>query len=119
MVVDPNDPDSRSAGSFFTNPIVDGDFAERLARTWPTLPRWAMGNERTKLSAAWLIEQAGFAKGTTRGAVGLSTKHALALIHRGGGTTRDLLAFAREIQDGVRARFGVSLEPEPVIVGVD
>jgi len=123
MVVDPADPASRSAGSFFTNPIVDAaTLADVLARLPAdvTMPRFAgPAPGLTKLSAAWLIERAGFPRGTERGPVGTSPKHALALIHRGGGTTTALLALAREIQDGVRARLGVQLEPEPVIVGVD
>ncbi len=117
MVVDPADPDSRSAGSFFTNPLVDADTVAALdARFGSAMPRWPAAEGRTKLSAGWLIERAGFAKGTVRGNVGLSTKHALALINRGGATTAELLAFAREIQDGVRAQLGVDLHPEPEIV---
>jgi UDP-N-acetylmuramate dehydrogenase len=110
MVVDPADPDSRSAGSFFTNPIVDPSAAVAGA------PQWPQPDGRVKLSAAWLIERAGFAKGTVSGNVGISTKHALALVNRGGATTAELLAFAAEIQRGVRAAFGVELVPEPVIV---
>ena len=123
MVVDPADPASRSAGSFFTNPIVDdAALAEVLARlpAGVTMPRFAgPAPGLTKLSAAWLIERAGFPRGTERGAVGTSPKHALALINRGGGTATALLALAREIQAGVLDQLGVQLEPEPVIVGVD
>ncbi len=123
MVVDPADPASRSAGSFFTNPIVDdATLAAVLARlpAGVTMPRFAGPSPGlTKLSAAWLIERAGFPRGTERGTVGTSPKHALALINRGGGTATALLALAREIQDGVRERLGVAIEPEPVIVGVD
>jgi len=120
MVVDPNDPDSKSAGSFFTNPIVDAPTLAQLEARLPgvTMPRWPAG-ERTKLSAGWLIERAGFTKGYARGRVAISSKHALALVNRGGATTRELLALAREIQDGVRDRLGVELSPEPVIVGKD
>jgi UDP-N-acetylmuramate dehydrogenase len=113
MVVDPADPESRSAGSFFTNPLVDPATAAGLG---PEAPRWPQPDGRVKLSAGWLIERAGFAKGYRRGAVGISNKHALALVHRGGGTTAELLALAREIQDRVRERLGVELTPEPVLV---
>jgi len=119
MVVDANDPESRSAGSFFTNPIVDArTFATFAAKLAPdvTPPSWPAPDGTTKLSAAWLIERAGFTKGTTRGRVGISTKHALALVNRGGATAQELLALAREIQDGVRDRLGIELVPEPVIV---
>lgn len=108
MVLDPADPDSRSVGSFFTNPVVP--VAPAGAPSWP-----AEGG--VKVSAAWLIEQSGFGKGWGDGAVGLSTKHTLALVNRGGGTTAELLAAAREIRDGVRQRFGIELCNEPVIVG--
>ncbi len=111
MVVDPADPESRSAGSFFTNPIVDAQLAGRIGG-----PQWPQPDGRVKLSAAWLIEHAGFAKGDTRGRVGISRKHALALVNRGGATASELLALAREIQDRVREVHGVALCPEPVIV---
>jgi UDP-N-acetylmuramate dehydrogenase len=117
MVVDPADPESRSAGSFFTNPIVDGAVLATLdTRFGAAMPRWPQPDGMTKLSAAWLIERAGFTKGTTRGNVGISRKHALALVNRGGATAGELLALAREIQAGVRGQLGVQLEPEPVIV---
>jgi UDP-N-acetylmuramate dehydrogenase len=112
MVVDEHDPDSKSAGSFFTNPIVDAATADKLADA----PKWAQPDGRVKLSAAWLIERAGFAKGTTRGRVGISNKHALALVNRGGATASELLAFAHEIQDAVKGKLGLELEPEPVIL---
>ncbi|HUJ62715.1 MAG TPA: UDP-N-acetylmuramate dehydrogenase [Kofleriaceae bacterium] len=111
MVIDPGDPESRSAGSFFTNPIVAGELAPAGAPSWP------QPDGRVKLSAAWLIERAGFAKGHARGRAAISRKHALALVNRGGATAAELLALAREIQDGVRDRFGIELSPEPVIVG--
>lgn len=119
MVLDAADPDSRSAGSFFTNPLLAEQEAEALRAREPDLvvPSWPDGDGRVKVSAAWLIEQAGFARGSFDGPVGISTKHTLALVHRGGGKTGDLLAVAREIRDGVRARFGVELVPEPVLVG--
>lgn len=119
MVVDPSDAESRSAGSFFTNPIVEAEVLAALEARLPPgtqLPRFPAPDGKIKLSAAWLIERAGFVKGTTRGNVGISKKHALALVNRGGATTAELLAFAREIQDGVRATLGIELVPEPVIV---
>jgi len=119
MVVDPADPESRSAGSFFMNPVVDAAaLAALAARLGPDVafPRFAAPDGKTKLSAAWLIERAGFAKGYTVGRVGISTKHALALVNRGGATARELLALASEIQDGVRARLGIELTPEPVVI---
>jgi UDP-N-acetylmuramate dehydrogenase len=125
MVIDPGDPDSVSAGSFFTNPILDAaDFAalERRAAAGPggrdAPPRFPAGDGRVKTSAAWLIERAGFHRGYTRGNAALSSKHTLALVNRGGATADELVALAREIRDGVRAAFGVELVPEPTLVGV-
>lgn len=131
MVLDAADPDTWSAGSFFTNPVLPADVADRLpegaprfavrsavpeSTTGPSLG--AVDPSLTKTSAAWLIEHAGFGKGYgLPGPVGLSTKHPLALTHRGDGTTAQLLALAREVRDGVRDRFGIELEPEPVLVG--
>jgi len=120
------DPDTRSVGSFFTNPILDRgqlDRAEQAIRAkfGPAThyPSYPAGDGRQKLSAAWLIERAGFAKGFDGpgGRVGLSSKHTLALINRN-GTTRDLLCLARTIIDGVRQEFEVDLHVEPVFVGV-
>jgi len=113
MVLDPADPDTRSAGSFFTNPVVDAAVAARIDGA-PTYPE---PDGRVKLSAAWLIEQAGFGKGAFDGPVGISGKHTLALVNRGGGRTADLLRVARAIRDGVRARFDIDLVAEPVLVG--
>lgn len=117
MVVDSTDPDSRSAGSFFTNPVLRPGAAASLLARAPLAPTWPEGDGRTKVSAAWLIEQAGFPRGYGDGPVGLSTKHTLALVNRGSGRTADLLALAREVRDGVRAAFGVELVPEPMLVG--
>jgi UDP-N-acetylmuramate dehydrogenase len=118
MVVDPADPDSVSAGSFFTNPILDAAaFAELARRAGEAPPRFAAEGEGVKTSAAWLIERAGFHRGDVRGNVGISAKHSLALVNRGGATTAELVAFAREIAAGVRERFGVELAPEPIFVG--
>jgi UDP-N-acetylmuramate dehydrogenase len=125
MVLSADDPDTVSAGSFFTNPIVSAHELPRLRQVAETvapgvsMPTFAIAGDdtRVKLAAGWLIERAGFRKGETRGAVGLSSKHALALINRGGGRASEIVAFAREIQARVRAVFGVDLEPEPVMLG--
>jgi UDP-N-acetylmuramate dehydrogenase len=118
MVIDPADPDSVSAGSFFTNPILDtAAFDALAARADTPPPAWPEPDGRVKTSAAWLIERAGFERGYGNGRVGISTKHTLALINRGGATTAELMALAREIAGGVRDRFGVNLHPEPVLVG--
>jgi len=132
MLVDAADPDTWSAGSFFTNPVLPMDLADTLPDGAPRYPVRSPQPESTtgpslgaidpslvKTSAAWLIEHAGFGRGYgLPGPVSLSTKHALALTNRGHGTTADLLALARRVRDGVRDRFGVTLEPEPVLVGV-
>ena len=113
MVLDPEDHDTWSAGSFFTNPVVDAD------RVPDGAPAWPQGDGTVKTSAAWLIEHAGFGKGYPGdGPVRLSTKHTLALTNRGTATTADLLSLAREIRDGVRKEFGIELVNEPVTVGV-
>jgi UDP-N-acetylmuramate dehydrogenase len=123
MVLDPSDPDTTSAGSFFTNPILTAaELAALRVRTEgvpSTLPVFPEPDGRSKVSAAWLIEQAGFKKGFSLGRVAVSSKHALALTNRGGASTEELLALARTIRRGVKDRFGVTLENEPVFVGVE
>jgi UDP-N-acetylmuramate dehydrogenase len=116
MVLDESDHDTWSAGSFFTNPIVD---ASRAADLPSQAPRWPLHDGKVKTSAAWLIERAGFSRGYPGpgGRVALSGKHTLALTNRGAATTADVLALAREVRDGVRAVFGVELVPEPILVG--
>jgi UDP-N-acetylmuramate dehydrogenase len=114
MVLDATDHDTWSAGSFFTNPILDTDQADRLP---PEAPRWAQPDGRIKTSAAWLIQRAGFDRGHGSGRVRLSTKHTLAVTNRGDARTEDLIDLAREIRDGVRDRFGIVLTAEPVTVG--
>ncbi|CAB4916850.1 unannotated protein [freshwater metagenome] len=118
MVLDPGDHDTWSAGSFFTNPFLAPEQAAALP---DAAPRWEQADGTVKSSAAWLIEHAGFGKGYVSEAAGervaLSTKHTLALTNRGGATTDELLALAREVRDGVEARFGVRLVNEPVTVG--
>ena len=119
MVLDPADPDTRSVGSFFTNPILDPDAFEALVSRAPEAPpRWPGADGRVKTSAAWLIERAGFARGYGRDGVAISSKHTLALTNRGGGTTKALMELAREIVAGVHTAFGVTLVPEPRLVGV-
>jgi UDP-N-acetylmuramate dehydrogenase len=118
MVLDPNDIDTRSAGSFFTNPLLLPEQLDALRARGAEPPSYPEADGRVKVPAAWLIERAGFGKGDFDGPVGISSKHALALINRGGAHTDDLLRVARAIRDGVRDRFGVELVPEPVLVGV-
>jgi UDP-N-acetylmuramate dehydrogenase len=126
MVLDPLDNDTWSVGSFFTNPVVPADtLPEVLARiaarvgAETSVPQYPAEAGATKLSAAWLIERAGFAKGYPGEdhPVTLSAKHTLALTNRGSATTEDLLTLAREVRTGVRTAFGVELHPEPVLVG--
>ena len=118
MVLDADDHDTWSAGSFFTNPFLAPEQAAALP---DDAPRWPQPDGTVKSSAAWLIEHAGFGKGYTSAAagerVGLSTKHTLALTNRGGATTAELLTLAREIRDGVEAAYGVRLVNEPVTLG--
>lgn len=118
MVLDDADHDTWSAGSFFTNPVVPLGQVPDGAPSWPA-GEGPAGEQLAKTSAAWLIEHAGFAKGHGDDAVALSTKHTLALTHRGGATTAQLLALAREVRDGVEARFGIRLVNEPVLVGCE
>jgi UDP-N-acetylmuramate dehydrogenase len=126
MVLDPEDHDTWSAGSFFTNPILDPEQqAAFLARVGERLgpdaqpPLFPTPDGSGKTSAAWLIDKAGFGKGYGSGPARLSGKHTLALTNRGEATTEDLLALAREVRDGVHAAFGVTLVNEPVLVGVE
>ncbi|WP_417234431.1 UDP-N-acetylmuramate dehydrogenase [Arthrobacter sp.] len=125
MVLDPEDRDTYSTGSFFTNPVVDAASAASLPEDAPRFP--AAGG--TKLSAAWLIDRSGFPKGYglagTEGAgladgrAALSTKHTLAITNRGGATAADILAIARTVRDGVRERFGITLHNEPLLIGIE
>jgi UDP-N-acetylmuramate dehydrogenase len=126
MVLDPEDHDTWSAGSFFTNPILtDEEFAAFHARVAERLgtevvpPAYPAGEGCTKTSAAWLIDKSGFTKGYGSGPARISTKHTLALTNRGRATTEDLLALAREVVAGVRDAFGITLVNEPVTVGVE
>lgn len=123
MVYDGSHDDLRSAGSFFTNPVVTVEQAD-AARDWASekgksCPEWPADEGRVKLSAAWLIEAAGFHRGHLRGNAGLSDRHVLALVNRGGATAAELLALAREVKQAVLERFGVELVPEPVPLGFE
>jgi UDP-N-acetylmuramate dehydrogenase len=128
LLDDPADENRRSVGSFFTNPVVTPEVAadvEARARALglvaprgaAIVPQFPAPDGRVKLAAGWLIEHAGFARGQRHGAVGLSSRHALALVHLGGGTTAALLELARAIRQAVLLRFGVGLDPEPVLLG--
>lgn len=121
MLIVSGDPDSRSAGSFFKNPVVVagrlGEVAKAASMNEEGVPHWPAGDGEVKLSAAWLIERAGFEKGFVDGAAGISSRHTLALINRGGATAADIERLQDRIQTGVRAKFGVGLEREPVKLG--
>jgi len=128
MVIDPEIADSRSCGSFFMNPIVDQETVARvreialqkgLMSAEEKMPEFPAGGGKVKLSAAWLMERAGLKKGEVRGNVGLSSRHVLALINCGGGTSDEVQAMVRHAQQTVQNRFGIDLHPEPVFVGFD
>lgn len=122
MLLDPADPNRRSVGSFFLNPVLPAPAAEAVARRCVALgvisspdelPLFPAPDGLLKLPAAWLVERAGFPPGLSRGGVGISSRHALALVHHGGGSAAQLLALARDIVAAVEERFGVTLVPEP------
>ena len=125
MVIDPDDPDSVSAGSFFLNPILSREefasvqrrAAQRLGEQ-TQVPVWPDADGSVKTSAAWLIERAGFHRGYGNGRAGISSKHTLAIVNRGGASSAELVAVAREMRDGVQEAFGVRLHPEPTLVGI-
>ena len=123
MLTVSGDEDCRSAGSFFKNPIVSQTEADRVQSLaeqralGKPLPRYPVPNDQVKLAAAWLVEQAGFPKGYGLGPVGISRKHALAIVNRGGATAKDIVALQDAIQKTVFDVWGVSLQPEPVFVG--
>jgi UDP-N-acetylmuramate dehydrogenase len=116
MVLDDTDTDSWSAGSFFTNPVLDAERAEALPAGAPRFPQ---PDGRVKTSAAWLIDHAGFGKGFGEGPARVSSKHSLALTNRGAATADDVLDLARQIRAGVESSFGITLVPEPVLVGCE
>lgn len=126
MLLDPRDENVKSAGSFFVNPTLSPAAFERVKAKIEAasvlgqgeqIPQFEAASGRVKIPAAWLIERAGFAKGFGEGPVGLSTRHTLAIVNRGSAKADDILRFARHIRDGVLARFGVRLIPEPVMLG--
>jgi UDP-N-acetylmuramate dehydrogenase len=119
MLLVDGDPDCRSAGSFFKNPVVEKGVVAGVAAAAGVaeVPHWPVGEGKVKLPAAWLLERAGFVKGFGDGAVRISSRHTLALINRGGATFVDVERMEREIVAGVEAKFGVRLEREPVVVG--
>lgn len=123
MLIVPGDEDARSAGSFFKNPVLDaGDYrrlVDSASARGETVPSYPADGQAFKVPAAWLVEHAGFAKGYQRGPVGISRKHALAIVNRGGARASDVVALKNEIQHRVREKFGIELQPEPVLVGFD
>ena len=124
MVIDPTDIDSRSVGSFFVNPAISQEEFEAIRRLASRfgggeMPSFPMADGKIKLSAAWLIERAGIERGYVHGNVGTSTRHALAIINRGGGTARDVIELKELIQRRVMEEFGLALTPEPVFVGFE
>ena len=123
MLIVDGDPDSRSAGSFFKNPVVSEEQHEELKNRAHAkglvLPAYPALEQRKKVSAAWLVEHSGFARGYSLGRAGISSKHALAIVNRGGATAADVLALKDQIQQRVEEIWGVRLEPEPVFVGTD
>jgi UDP-N-acetylmuramate dehydrogenase len=120
MVLDVQDPDTRSVGSFFMNPVVTTSVRERIASaSGEHVPAFVAGADRVKIPAAWLIERSGFVKGRGDGSVGLSRKHPLAIVNRGGATTRDVVRFAARVKRAVVDWCGLWLRPEPVFVGME
>jgi UDP-N-acetylmuramate dehydrogenase len=121
MLISPGDADSRSAGSFFKNPILStsqhDDLMRRAAERRLNVPSYPALSQQKKISAAWLVENSGFRKGHAKGNVGISSKHALAIVNRGGAMAADIIALKDEIQARVDQTWGVRLEPEPVLVG--
>ena len=116
MVIDADDPNSKSAGSFFKNPIVEKSKFEDLQAIYENVPSFKFG-DKVKIPAAWLIENAGFRKGFALGNAGISTNHTLALINRGGASAEEILSLKKEVENGVGTKFGIMLQPEPVFIG--
>jgi UDP-N-acetylmuramate dehydrogenase len=128
MVIDPEDSNRRSVGSFFMNPIVEPEVAagvrERLHACEQSakaegMPAFPTADGRVKLSAAWLIECAGIPRGYQKGRAGISTNHTLAIVNRGGASAAEVVALAREVRQRVFDAFGVTLVPEPVFVNLE
>jgi UDP-N-acetylmuramate dehydrogenase len=121
MLIVPGDPDCQSAGSFFKNPVLSEEqhkaLQQRAAARGLTVPSYPALETHKKVSAAWLVERSGFAKGFGFGRVGISTRHALAIVNRGEATAKEIIALQEQIQHRVEEIWGVRLEPEPVMVG--
>jgi len=121
MLITPGDEDARSAGSFFKNPVLSAEQFEELKRRAAArsleIPSYPALDARKKVSAAWLVEHSGFSKGYGQGRVGISRKHALAIVNRGNATAAEIMAFRDEIQGRVEELWGIRLDPEPVFVG--
>jgi len=116
MIIDVEDPNSRSVGSFFLNPVIDSEQAKELKLAYPKLPHYPF-LEKIKIPAAWLVEQAGFTKGYRCGGIGISERHTLALINLN-GSTKELLKLAEKIKDSIISKFGIALKIEPTIVSL-
>jgi UDP-N-acetylmuramate dehydrogenase len=123
MVISADDPNSKSAGSFFKNPVVSEEkfreIQEAREKTGAEVPYFAIGEGEVKIPAAWLIEKSGFNKGYLYGSVGISQNHTLAIINRGGAKAREVLEFMKIIQQAVGERFGIAIKPEPVFIGFE
>ena len=119
MVIDANDPNSKSAGSFFKNPVVDREILAAIIEKSGTedAPYFEVDEKSVKIPAAWLIENAGFHKGFVMGNAGISTRHSLAVVNRGNATAKDILQLKNAIVSGVNAKFGIALNPEPIFIG--
>jgi UDP-N-acetylmuramate dehydrogenase len=118
MYIVAGDPDCRSAGSFFKNPVISRELYSQIAAQEQTeIPHYPGPDGAVKLPAAWLLERAGFHKGYALGQAGISSRHTLALVNRGGATAGDIFALRDRIISEVAARFGIQLEPEPVLLG--
>lgn len=121
MLISPGDPDSRSAGSFFKNPVLSPVEFDALTRKASArnlqIPSYPALSQRHKISAAWLVENSGFSKGYAKGSVSISSKHALAIVNRGNATADEVVALKNEVQDAVQGLWDIRLQPEPVLVG--
>jgi UDP-N-acetylmuramate dehydrogenase len=119
MVIDPIDPNSQSAGSFFKNPIVPISKVNEISEKHliPNVPNFRVNDVEVKIPAAWLIENAGFGKGFVHGNAGISSNHSLAIINRGGATAGEIVDLKNMIQAAVQEKFLIELYPEPVFVG--
>ena len=118
MVIDSSDPDTRSVGSFFVNPVVDAErHAGLVSLATGPVPGFVLQEGQVKIPAAWLIEQSGFARGYQSGAVSLSSKHPLAIVNRGAAAARDVVVLAASIKRQVADRFGIWLRVEPAFIG--